>query len=80
MAVKCLWLPHVALLHLWLCMTEQAKTYGVDINIIFEALRAWFELTARNAKARLQELWCEPKMPLQQHATAVERLAEIADS
>jgi len=57
-----------------------AKPYGIgqDIGDIFETLRAQFAFTARDARVQLQGLRINPKTTLREHATVVERLAQVA--
>jgi len=72
----------VTLIQLRLCLTGPAKPYGIgqDVGDIFEALRAWFGLTARDARVQLQGLRRNPMTTLREHATVVERLAQVAYS
>jgi len=57
-----------------------AKPYGIgpDVGDIFEALRAQFGLTARDAHVQLQGLRKNRKTTLREHTTVVERLAQVA--
>jgi len=76
----CRWPNRVALIQLRLCLTGPAKPYEIsqDVGDIFEALRARFALTVRDARVQLQGLRRNPKTNLRQHATVVERLAQVA--
>jgi len=67
-------------IQLRLCLTGSAKPYGIgqDVGDIFEALRARFGLTARDACVQRQGLRRNPKTNLREHATVVERLAQVA--
>jgi len=79
-AAICRWPPRVTLIQLRLCLTGPAKPYeiGQDVDDILEALRARFGLTARDARVQLQSLRRNPKTNLREHATVVERLAQVA--
>jgi len=70
----------VALLKLRMALRDKAKPYGTgpDIDGIFASLRARFGISAIDARARLQRLRRDPHMTLQEHATTVMRLAQIA--
>jgi len=74
------WPPRIALLKLRMALSDKAKPYGVGLNIdgIFASLRARFGISAVDARARLQRLRRDPHTPLQEHATTVMRLAQIA--
>jgi len=74
------WPPQIALLKLRMALSDKAKPYGVgpNINDIFASLRACFGISAVNARARLQRLRRDPHTLLQEHATTVMRLAQIA--
>jgi len=63
-----------------LCLTGPAKPYGIgqDVDDILEALRARFGLTAWDARVQMQGLRRNPKTNLREHATVVERLAQVA--
>jgi len=76
------WPPRVALIQLRMALTEQAKPYGLGTSVdgIFAALRDRFGIFVVDAKTRLQGLHCEPRTPLQDHATTVGKLAQIAYS
>jgi len=54
-AAICRWPNRVTLIQLRLCLTGPAKPYeiGQDVGDIFEALRAKFRLTARDARMQL---------------------------
>jgi len=54
----CRWSARVTLIQLRLCLTGPTKPYviGQDVCDIFEALRARFELTTRDARVHLQGL------------------------
>jgi len=79
-AAICRWPNWVTLILLRLCLTGPAKPYGIsqDVVDIFEALRARFGLTARDARVQLQGLRSNLKTNLREHATVVERLAQVA--
>jgi len=79
-AAICRWPNRVTLIQLRLCLTGPAKPYGIgqDVDDIFEALRARFGLTVRDAHVQLQGLRRNPKTNLREHATVVERLAQVA--
>jgi len=51
---------------------------GPDIDGIFASLQARFGISAIDAWGRLQWLRRDPHTPLQEHATTVMRLAQIA--
>jgi len=74
------WPPRVALLKLRMALKDKAKPYGTgpDVDRIFASLRACFGIFAIDARARLQRLRHDPHTPLQEHATTVVRLAQIA--
>jgi len=74
------WPPRVALLKLRMALRDKAKPYGTgpDIDGIFASLRAHFGISAIDARARLQRLRRDPHTTLQEHATTVMRLAQIA--
>jgi len=74
------WPPRVALLKLRMALTDKAKPYGVgpDIDGMFASLQARFSISAIDARARLQKLQRDPHTLLQEHATTVMRLAQIA--
>jgi len=74
------WPPRVALLKLRMALRDKAKLYGTgpDIDRIFASLRARFGISAIDAWAHLQRLLRDPHMTLQEHATTVIRLAQIA--
>jgi len=78
-AAICRWPARVTLIQLRLCLTGSAKPYGIgqDVGDIFDALRAWFGLTARDAHIQPRGLRRDPKTTLQEHATVVERLAQV---
>jgi len=80
MAAICRWPNRVTLIQLRLCLTGPAKPYGIsqDVGDIFEALRARFGLTARDARVQLQGLRRNPKTNLREHVTVVDRLAQVA--
>jgi len=63
-----------------MALRDKAKPYGTgpDIDEIFASLRARFGISAIDARARLQRLRRDPHMTLQEHATTVMRLAQIA--
>jgi len=79
-AAICRYPPRVSLIQLRLCLTGPAKPYGIgqDVDDILEALRARYGLTARDARAQLQGLRRNPKTNLREHATVVERMAQVA--
>jgi len=74
------WPPRVALLKLRMALRDKAKPYGTgpDIDGIFASLQARFGISAIDARARLQRLRRDPHTPLQEHATTMMRLAQIA--
>jgi len=76
------WPVPVRLLQLWYCLTEPAKSYplGPDRDHIFQALWARFGTTARNSRDRLQSLRRDLRTSLQDHANAIDKLAQIAYS
>jgi len=76
----CRWPARVTLIQLRLYLAGPAKHYGIgqDIGDIFEALRAQFGLTARDARVQLQGFRRNPKTTLRDHATVVEQLAQVA--
>jgi len=61
---------------------DKAKPYGSgsDIDSIFASLRACFGISAIDARTHLQRLRRDPHTPLQEHATMVMKLAQIAYS
>ena len=79
-AAICRWPARVTLIQLRLCLTGPAKPYGIGQNVddILEALRARFGLTARDARVQLQSLRRNLNTNLREHATVVERLAQVA--
>jgi len=79
-AAICRWPARVTLIQLWLCLTELAKPYEIGRNVgdIFEALRARFGLTARDAGVQPQGLRRYLKTTLREHTTVVKRLAQVA--
>jgi len=79
-AAICRWPARVTLIQLRLCLTGPGKPYeiGQDVGDIFEALRARFGLTAWDTRVQLQGLRRNPKTTLREHATVVERLAQVA--
>jgi len=79
-AAICRWPNRVTLIQLRLCLKGPAKPYriGRDVGDIFKALRARFGLTTRDARVQLQGLRRNPKTNLREHATVVERLAQVA--
>lgn len=54
----CRWLARVTLIQLRLCLMGLAKPYGIgqDVDSIFQALRARFELTAGDACVSSKDL------------------------
>jgi len=74
------WQPRVALLKLRIALRDKAKPYGTgpDIDGIFASLLARFGIFAIDARARLRRLRRDAHTPLQEHATTVMRLAQIA--
>jgi len=74
------WPPRVALLKLRMVLRDKAKPYGTrpDIDGISDSLRVRFGISAIDARARLQRLRRDPHTTLQEHATTVMRLAQIA--
>jgi len=65
-----------------MALTKQAKPYrlGTSVDGIFTALRARFGISAVDARVCLQGLRREARTPLQDHATTMKRLAQIAYS
>jgi len=76
------WPPRVALLQLRMSLMDKAKPYGLGPNIdsIFAWLQAYFGISAVDARAWLQRLQRDSRTSLQEHATAVMKLAQIAYS
>ena len=74
------WPVQVRLLQLRTCLTGPAKSYalGPDVGHIFQALRSRFGLTARAARDRLRTIRRDRKTSLQDHANAIEALAQVA--
>jgi len=72
----------MALIQLRMALVEQAKPYrlGTSVDGTFAALRARFGISIVDARARLQRLCRETLTSLQDHATTVKRLAQIAYS
>jgi len=70
----------VALLKLKMSLMDEAKPYGLglDINNIFASLRARFSISAVKAWARLQRLQCDSHTRLQEHAATMMKLAQVA--
>jgi len=70
------WPALVMLLQLRICPTDRANCYGMgpDVSHIFQALRAQFGMTDRDARDCLQGMKREPRTFLQDHANHVERL------
>jgi len=69
-AAICRWPNRFTLIQLRLCLTGPAKPYGIgqDVGDMFEALRARFGLTARDARVQPQGLRRNPKTNLRQLA------------
>jgi len=63
-----------------MALRDKAKPYGTGpyIDGIFASLRAHFGISAIDARARLQRLRRDPHTTLQEHATTVMKLAQIA--
>ena len=63
-----------------MALRDKAKPYGTgpDIDGIFASVRARFGISAIDARARLQRLRRDPHTTLQEHATTVTKLAQIA--
>jgi len=76
------WPSCVALLQLWLALTDKAKPYGLgrDVNGIFAALWAHFGISAIDTRVHLQGLRHDPRASLQEHAAMGKQLAQIANS
>jgi len=74
------WPPRVALLKLRMALRDKATPYGTgpDIDGIFASLRARYGIYAIDTRARLQRLRRDFHATLQEHATMVMRLAQIA--
>jgi len=74
------WPAQVCLLQHRTCLTSQAKSYahGPDVGHIFQALRSRFGLTVRAARDGLRTIRRNRKTSLQDHANAIEALAQVA--
>jgi len=74
------WPPRVALLKLKMRLSDMAKPYGTgpDIDESFASLRTRFGISAIDARARLQRRRRDPHTTLQEQATSVMKLAQIA--
>jgi hypothetical protein len=74
------WQPAAALLHLRETLKEGSKDCGraASVGGVFSALRARYGLSPREARARLSALRKDVKMTLQEHASAVDRLSQLA--
>jgi len=77
-AAICRWPVKVSLIQLWLCLTGAAKPYGIgqDVGDIFVVLGSPLEMCVSNSKGSEEIL----RLSLQEHATMVERLAQVAYS
>jgi len=74
------WPPQVALIQLWMALTEQAKPYelGTSIDGIFAAGPFWhLRCRRQDPSSRVAP---RSTHPLQDHTTTVKRLAQIAYS
>ena len=74
------WTAIASLLHLREALKEGAKDCGRAGNLagVFTALRARYGLTPREARARISTLRKDNRASLQEHATEVDRLCQIA--
>ena len=74
------WRPRAELLHLRASLKEGAQECGkaADARGIFEALRARYGTSPREARNKLLNLKKEYKVSLQEHASEVEGLVELA--
>jgi len=76
------WPPRVAFIQLRMILREQAKLYGLGDSVegIFTALWGRFGISVIDEKVRLQGLRASRRSPIQNHATKVKKLAQIAYS
>ena len=74
------WKPGAAILHSKASLNDSAKDCGraATLEGIFDALRSKFGLSVREARGRLTTLQRHPTTSLQDHATQVERLMDVA--
>ena len=74
------WSLAAGLLHLREALKEGSKDCGraSSINSVFSALRARYGLSPREARAKLSALYKDVRGTLQEHASEVERLSQIA--
>lgn len=74
------WHGQAVLLHLREALSGAARDYGRarTVDEVFEALRARYGLSPRQARSLLGSLRRESRTPLQAHATEVRRLVEVA--
>jgi hypothetical protein len=74
------WPVAARLLHLREALKQGAKECGRagHLDGVFAALRARYGLSPREARAKLSALRKDPKSTLQEHATEVDRLCQIA--
>jgi hypothetical protein len=76
------WSNAATLLHLRESLDDEARDCGsaATIEEIFNALRARYGLTTREARSKLSSLKKEYKVTLQEHASHVEQLVSVAYS
>jgi hypothetical protein len=74
------WEPAAAFLHLREALKEGARDCGRAQNLagVFNALRARYGLSPREARTQLTRLRREPNTTLQEHASEVQRLVNVA--
>ena len=74
------WAPGAALLHLRGVLEDEARDCGAagTIEGIFAKLRARYGMTPREARAKLTSIKKEFKTSLQEHASRIEELVQIA--
>jgi ElaB/YqjD/DUF883 family membrane-anchored ribosome-binding protein len=74
------WNTAATLLHLRESLDDEARDCGsaATVEEIFDALRARYGLTTREARSKLSSLKKEYKTTLQEHASRVEQLVEVA--
>jgi hypothetical protein len=74
------WRHGAAVLHLREALKDGAQDCGRagDLHLIFNALRARYGLSSREARARLSNLKKDSRTSLQEHAVEVERLVSVA--
>ena len=74
------WAPGAALLHLRGVLEDEARDCGAagTVDGIFAKLRARYGMTPREARAKLTSIKKEFKTSLQEHASRIEELVQIA--